>query len=97
MQQKRLFAEGIVLTPSTLKQLSMIGKVNPPFKMIQVVFKKGVSKEANDGFRSSCDDSGSKLVYVSREYDGSERFMLLYPAGTSIDFFPTDKNIIVLS
>lgn len=93
---KNLNPQGVIITPSSMKQINMFCKINQPFKMVQIVFKKSLSQETNTAFRDSCEKSGSKLVYVSREYDGSERYALLYPAGTSIEFFPQDKNIIAL-
>lgn len=87
---------GVILTPSSMKHINMFCKINEPFKLVQVVFKKTISNETSTAFHDACEKSGAKLVYISRQYDSSERFALLYPAGTSIEFFPQDKNIIVL-
>ena len=93
---KNINPQGVILTPSSMKHINMFCKVNEPFKMVQIVFKKGLSNETSAAFYDACEKSGSKLVYISRQYDGSERYALLYPSGVSIEFFPQDKNIIIL-
>lgn len=45
MSDKIFNPVGVILTPSTIKQLSMLGKINQPFKAFQVVFKKVLLKK----------------------------------------------------
>lgn len=65
--------------------------------MCQFVFKKGIKSSFVDLFRKKCEESGSRYIFINQEYDGSERYALLFPSGFSIDFFPQDDNLIFLS
>lgn len=97
MQKIHQVNHNIIVTTTAMKNLSMFCKINEPFKAIQFVVTKGVKKEEIDSLQTCIDESGSKKIFICREYDGSERYLLIYPTGLSVDYFPQLKSVIFLS
>lgn len=86
----------ITLTVSATKQISMIGKINEPFDMKQVCIKKGISTKDKEEFEKNVRDTNSKLIYITREYDGTERYWLCYKSNIDELKFSQGKDIIYL-
>lgn len=87
------------LSTTSIKQIGMICKINEPFHMMPLVYKKGIKTESLDKMRQLQHDYSVSQIFIQREYDGSERYVLLVPSESKDKFISAIteiQNIVLL-